>query len=106
MLNELIKLANELDSRGLHEESDVTEGVITKVHNKGLEIPSWRDYIRQPNEDRECLTPDSIFHIYIGGNKVSVSVDLPMELPEDKLQELEDAMHDAMEAVLAQYFED
>jgi hypothetical protein len=32
-------------------------------------------------------------------------MELP-ELPEDKLQELEDAMHDAMEAVLAQYFED
>jgi hypothetical protein len=116
MIKELIKIANELDERGLHEEADVIEGVITHVYGKGLisedrgqHSVDWRDYIRQPDEERECLTPDSIFHIYIGGNKISVSVDLPMELPElseDKLQEMEDAMHDAMEAILAQYFEE
>jgi hypothetical protein len=77
--------------------------------NELVKNADWRDYIREPGEERECLTPGSQFHIHIGDDEVSVSVDLPMELPElseDELQEMDDAMHDAMEAILAKYFEE
>jgi len=55
----------------------------------------WRKFIRNrdSDEDRPCLTPGSMFHIYIGNKKVSVGVDLPMDLPnlsEEEMQELED----------------
>ena len=49
-----------------------------------------------------------MFHIYIGNKKVSVGVDLPMDLPnlsEEEMQELEDQMHDALEAIFARFFE-
>jgi gamma-glutamylcyclotransferase (GGCT)/AIG2-like uncharacterized protein YtfP len=77
--------------------------------NKFIKNADWRDYIREPREKRECLTPDAQFHTHIGDNEASVSVDLPMKLPElsdDELQEIDDAMHDAMEAIFAKYFED
>ncbi|MAG24277.1 hypothetical protein CMI47_01745 [Candidatus Pacearchaeota archaeon] len=35
MINELIKLANYLDSKGLSKEADFLDGIITKVHGKG-----------------------------------------------------------------------
>jgi hypothetical protein len=77
--------------------------------NELIKRANWIDYIKEPGEERKCLTPDAQFHTHIGGDEVSVSVDLPMELPElseDELQEMDDAMHDAMEAILAKYFED
>ena len=109
MLKELITIANELDKLGLHKEADAIEGMIIKTCEKGSEKKNWIDYIKKPGEKRECLTPDSQFHIHIGEQEVSVSVDLPMKLPdlsEKEMQEMEDAMHDAMEVILAKYFED
>lgn len=54
-----------------------------------------------------CQTPEAQFHIEIKDKKVSVEVDLPMdlELSEKDAKLLEDNIHNAMELVLARYFE-
>jgi len=54
----------------------------------------------------ECQTPEAQYHITISGNKISVEVDLPMELDinEDAANLLESNIHNAMELVLARYF--
>lgn len=54
----------------------------------------------------ECQTPDAQFNIEINDSKVSVEVELPMELDltEDEAKLLEANIHNAMELVLAPYF--
>ncbi len=54
-----------------------------------------------------CQTPDAQFNIEIKDKKVSVEVELPMELDltEKDAKLLEDNIHNAMELVLARYFE-
>jgi hypothetical protein len=73
-----------------------------------LIIEKRRGYIRNPDEERGCLTPDAIYKMSISPNEVSVSVKLPIDLniDEEEAKALEDDMHDAMEAILAKYFED
>jgi len=53
-----------------------------------------------------CQTPDSTFHTEVKDNKITCSVDLPMDLnlsPADA-KILETNIHNAMELVLAPYF--
>lgn len=54
-----------------------------------------------------CQTPDAEFHIEIKDKKVSVEVELPMdlELTEKEAKLLEDNIHNAIELVLARYFD-
>lgn len=54
----------------------------------------------------ECQTPDAQFNIEINDSKVSVEVELPMnlDLTEDEAKLLESNIHNAMELVLAPYF--
>lgn len=54
----------------------------------------------------ECQTPDAQFNIEISTDKVSVEVELPMELDltEEEAKLLESNIHNAMELVLAPYF--
>ena len=55
-----------------------------------------------------CKTPEAIYHIQVHPEEVSVVVSLPMELQvsEEEAEELENKIHDAMEEVLAKYFEE
>jgi len=73
-----------------------------------MENLEWFEYIKRPGEDRPCLTPGSQFHIYTGEDNISVSVDLPikLDLSEEEAEDMEDAMHDAMEAILAKHFKE
>ena len=73
-----------------------------------LLLENWRDYIREPDEERKCLTPDAMFDMDIRPDVIGVKVRLPMEIDisEEEAKELEDQMHDAMETILAKYFED
>jgi hypothetical protein len=54
----------------------------------------------------ECQTPEANYNIEINDSKVSVEVELPMELDltEDEAKLLESNIHNAMELVLAPYF--
>ena len=54
----------------------------------------------------ECQTPDANYNIEISDDKVSVEVELPMDLDltEDEAKLLESNIHNAMELVLAPYF--
>lgn len=54
-----------------------------------------------------CQTPDAQFHIEIKDKKVSVEVELPMELEltEKEAKLLEYNIHNAIELVLARYFD-
>ena len=72
-----------------------------------LLIENWRDYIKKPDEERKCLTPGSFYDMEIKDNVVGVRVRLPMniDITEEEAKQLEDEMHDAMEAILAKYFE-
>ena len=53
-----------------------------------------------------CQTPDAVFHIEINDKKISVDIDLPMKLnlSEEDAKLLESNIHNAMELVLAPYF--
>ena len=66
-------------------------------------------HIKKFNEavKTECQTPDAKFNIEINDEKVSVEVELPMklDLTEDEAKLLESNIHNAMELVLAPYFE-
>ena len=72
-----------------------------------LLLENWRDYIRKPDEDRACLTPGSFYDMEIKKNVIGVKVRLPMniDISEEEAIELENEMLDAMEAILAKYFE-
>ena len=72
-----------------------------------LLLENWREYIRKPDEERPCLTPDAMYDIHISDKKIGVTVRLPEELDitEEQAIELENDMHDAMEAILARFFE-
>ena len=65
-------------------------------------------HIRKFNEavKTECQTPEANYNIEISDDKVSVEVDLPMELDltEQEAKLLESNIHNAMELVLAPYF--
>lgn len=54
----------------------------------------------------ECQTPDANFKTNISDNKISVEIELPMDLNlnEKEAKLLEDNIHNAMELVLARYF--
>jgi hypothetical protein len=53
-----------------------------------------------------CRTPDAIYRIRIHERTVGCDVSLPMDLSltEEQAKILEDRIHDAMENVLAGYF--
>ncbi len=54
-----------------------------------------------------CQTPDAVFHIEIKDKKLSIEIDLPMELDlsEQDAKLLEANVHNALELVLAPYFD-
>ena len=54
-----------------------------------------------------CQTPGALFHTRIEDRSVEVKVDLPgaLELSEDEAAILEANVHNAMELVLARYWE-
>ena len=54
----------------------------------------------------ECQTPGAIYHIHIHNKSVGCEVDLPvrLNLNEQEAQSLEDKIHDSMEEVLKDYF--
>ena len=54
----------------------------------------------------ECQTPEANYNIEINSDKVSVEVELPMELDltEEEAKLLESNIHNMMELVLAPYF--
>lgn len=54
----------------------------------------------------ECQTPEANYNIVINDDKISVEVELPMELElnEEEAKLLEANIHNAMELVLAPYF--
>lgn len=54
----------------------------------------------------ECQTPEAKYNIEISDDKVSVQVELPMQLDlnEKEAKLLESNIHNAMELVLAPYF--
>lgn len=54
-----------------------------------------------------CQTPDAVFHIEIKDKKLSVEVELPMklDLSEADAKLLEANAHNALELVLAPYFD-
>ncbi len=54
----------------------------------------------------KCQTPEAQYHIEINNDKISVEVDLPMDLDlsEADAKLLESNIHNMMELVLAQYF--
>lgn len=54
----------------------------------------------------ECQTPDTQFHIDISDEKLSIEIDLPMnlDLSEDEAKLLEANIHNVLELVLAKYF--
>ena len=56
----------------------------------------------------KCLTPDARFHTEIGDRKISMEVDLPMDLNlnEKEAEILETVWHNATESVLRPYFYD
>jgi hypothetical protein len=56
----------------------------------------------------KCQTPGAVFHISIHERRVGCDVALPMrlELSEDEAVKLEDKIHDAMEEVLKEYFDE
>ena len=73
---------------------------------KQLLIENWRDYIKKPDEERKCLTPGSFYDMEIKDNVVGVRVRLPMniDISEEEAIQLENEMHDALEAILSKYF--
>jgi len=73
-----------------------------------LILENWRDYIKSPGEERECLTPGAIYDMDIRPDVVGVKVQLPMsiDITEEEAEELEEEMHDALEAILSKYFRD
>ncbi len=52
---------------------------------------------------RKCLTPGAVFHTHTSPTGVSVKVDIPgqLDLSLKEAEELENELHDAVEAVLA-----
>ena len=54
----------------------------------------------------KCKTPEAVYHIRIHESAVGCDVSLPMNLSltEEQAKDLEDRIHDAMEDVLAGYF--
>lgn len=58
------------------------------------------------SESRKCQTPDAVYHISIHERRVGCDIALPMRLglSEDEAMKLEDKIHDAMEEVLKEYF--
>jgi len=71
-----------------------------------LLLENWKDYIKNPDEERACLTPGAIYDMDIGPNVVGVKVRLPMniDISEEQAIQLENEMHDALEAILSKYF--
>ena len=71
-----------------------------------LLLENWKDYVKSPEEERECLTPGAIYDMDISPNVVGVKVRLPMniDITEEEAKQLEDEMHDALEAILSKYF--
>ena len=57
-------------------------------------------------KERKCKTPGANYHISIQDRYVRCDVALPnaLDLDEQGAKRLEDRIHDAMEAVLAEYF--
>lgn len=55
---------------------------------------------------RKCQTPDAIYHFNITDSGVNCSVDIPfkLNLTEQQAVKLENELHDALEAVLKQFF--
>jgi hypothetical protein len=94
---------------------DIPEGVIdllmpqedvadSGMHRPNDSVSGWD--VPNMADDKECLTPGSQFHITINPEEVGGIVELPFELEIDKeeAEELEDKIHDALEEVLAPYF--
>ena len=56
--------------------------------------------------DNKCKTPGAVYHIRIHEHTVGCDVSLPIRLPltEEQAKDLEDKIHNAMEDVLAGYF--
>ena len=71
-----------------------------------LLLENWKDYIKNSDEERDCLTPGAIYDMDIGSNVVGVKVRLPMniDISEEEAIQLENEMHDALEAILSKYF--
>jgi len=57
-------------------------------------------------KERKCKTPGANYHIHIQDRNVRCDVALPiaLNLDEQGAKRLTDRIHDAMEAVLAEYF--
>jgi len=57
-------------------------------------------------KERKCLTPGATYHITIHKRRVGCDVSLPMilDLSEDDAVRLENKIHDAMEKILKEYF--
>lgn len=55
-----------------------------------------------------CQTPGAQFHIHISEQRIEAAVDLPtpLELTEKQAELLETNLHNALELVLARYFEE
>ena len=55
----------------------------------------------------ECQTPETKYNISINKDKVSVEIELPMELDisEDEAKILEANIHNMMEVILSKYFD-
>jgi hypothetical protein len=57
--------------------------------------------------EAKCKTPGAIYHFDINNKSVGVEVELPSEidLDEEKAKELENEIHDALEDILARFFD-
>jgi hypothetical protein len=90
MINELIKLANYLDSKGLSKEADFLDGIITKVHGKGPDEPvelESEDFFSLKSSD-DCgqrLEDEAYYFEHLS------------EMLEDAEEEQEDEAHDMVD---------
>ena len=57
-------------------------------------------------KERKCQTPDARYYIAIGPRVVECKVDIPfdLELNKERAIQLENRIHDSMEEVLKEYF--
>jgi len=55
---------------------------------------------------KKCLTPETQFHFHIMPSVIDMKVELPiaLDLTEEQAIQLEDELHDALESVLAKFF--
>lgn len=80
------------------------------VKGKLRKLEEGKKNKKKDYDESKCLTPDAMFHIEIGQNHVSAEVDVPesatlKHISDEEAENLEDKIHDAMEEVLAKYFE-